>query len=97
MLKKLRTGAEEDSAVVAAVCVSLEGLLSSGNAVAFYEVVMVARDREHRPWGNTAITSMKLALLDSPMGEMHNSVRNVILASTEGKGMEMRMVFPYTS
>lgn len=81
-------GIEEVSSAVVAVRMNLEAVLE-GNPIVFYEAVMIARDRSHVPFGNAGEKLKEWGLLQSADGQMHSTVRNVILASVEGDGLEM--------
>ena len=90
---RLRTGAEVDSGVLVATRMNLDELLDTGTAMVFHEAVMIARNSQHRPRSNNFAILKEMQLLDST-GQMHESIRDCILALTEGEGMEMGMVNP---
>lgn len=59
----------------------------------FYELVQLARNKDHMPFGSTGRDLMKRGLIDENMG-MHRDVRDIIVCSVEGDGLDMRMVNP---
>jgi hypothetical protein len=67
------------SPVVQLTYMALADLMAE-HPVAFYESVAVARDPQHKPWGNTGETLAALGLVDTS-GKMHGDVRTVICAS----------------
>lgn len=91
---KLRTGVEVPKSAVRALVVSLEVLWES-NITAFYESVMIARNPDHTPFGNTGEILENYAL--TVHGVMHDLTRNIILAATEGDDKELRIVSPIDS
>jgi hypothetical protein len=86
---KLRTGQEVARPLVAVVLLTLRKLLDE-NPVLFYELVMLARDRNHQCFGNTGEQLARLGL-----NPMHSDERYIIKAAVEGEGVNMRLVSPY--
>lgn len=86
---KLRTGVETYKPMLLVVTTALRHLLNS-NPIAFYEVVMLARNPNHKMFGNTAAILEGLKLLVA--GRLDNSTRDIILASVDGEGTSMQMV-----
>jgi hypothetical protein len=82
---KLRNGSEEALPLVTAVMMSLQSL----DPITQYELVMVARNRDHKPFGNTGDKLRDLRLLP-----MHQSVRNVVLSAFHGEGLQMALRSP---
>ena len=89
----LRTGVEMPDALVRTVNLALSTLMNT-NPVALYEAVEIARDRNHVPFGNTGDVLREMHLLESD-GLMHGATRDVIRASAEGDGFDVRLVSPY--
>ena len=92
---KLKNGSEEAEPLVCVVLSSLELLIQS-DPIAFYELVMLARDSSHELFGNAADKLRPLALIengDTPT--IHQSTRNVIISAVEGDGLEMCIVSPF--
>jgi hypothetical protein len=88
---KLRTGEMVASVTVTATMLSLEGLLAA-DPIAFYECVEMARRPSHLPLVSPDVVIENHGLLQD--GRMHDEVRKVILAATEGEGTELRLVSP---
>lgn len=84
---KLKNGAEEVAAIVATVTMTLRKLFDTQPIIA-YELVMLARDATHTPWGAT-LGELKRAGLVGPDGRMHTSIRNVVLSAVTGDGGNM--------
>ncbi len=88
----LRTGHEEVEPLVRVMMISLRSLMEE-DAITFYELVCLARDPNHQPWGGTAEKLKDLNLMESN-GTLHDSIRNITLAATEGEMLELRMRSP---
>ncbi len=83
----LKNGAIEVRPLVAVTMLALDRLVRE-NPIAFYELVMKARDRKHEFFGNTASDLRALSLVQEN-GDLHDSIRNIVLSSTEGEGSHM--------
>ncbi len=93
MMVKLRnSGIEELRALVNVLNMSLKKLFKE-HPTAFYDVVMIARDSSYEPFGTNGEFLRQLGLLERDNG-MHDSTRNIILASVEGDMLKMRLVNP---
>lgn len=88
---KLKNGSEEPLPRVLATVKVIEVLLKN-QPVVFYEAVMVARDPDHEPVGNIIQDLNHLALTKD--GEMHDSIRNVILSAVSGEDSDMVLDSP---
>ena len=89
---KLRNGAEEFKPLVAVTMMSLKSVMES-NPIAFYELACLARDRDHKLFGNTGEVLQARALV-SAEGTMHDSIRNIVLSAVEGDMLEMTLRSP---
>jgi GTPase Era involved in 16S rRNA processing len=87
----LRTGKEVPEAMVQVTMMSLR-LLMESDTVAFYELVMLARNPQHELWGGTGDRLEELSLASD--GKLHDITRDVILAATEGEELGLRLVNP---
>lgn len=58
-----------------------------------YELVMKCRDKNHQLFGNTGERLKKLRLIEED-GSIHGSIRNIVLSSAEGEGLEMTFKSP---
>jgi hypothetical protein len=84
----LKNGAEEHKAFVSVAMMTLTTLIDDV-PIAFYELVMACRDRNHQLFGNTSdiLKARKLY-------PIHDSVRNVVLSAVNGEGIEMTLGSP---
>ena len=89
---KLKNGSEAPDFVVTAHMASLRSLFDI-QPIAFYELVMVARDPAHQPCGNSGQILRSLHLID-PNGGMHDTTKDIILSAVDGDEVEMRLVSP---
>ena len=89
---KLRNGAEEAKSLVATTYMILTDLMES-DPILFYELVMKARNREYRCFGNTGETLQGRNLLERD-GRMHDSMRNIIVSAVEGESLDMVLRSP---
>lgn len=87
----LRTGKEVSKVVVRVVSISLETLMKT-DPMSFYELVMVARDPEYQLFPGCGEVLESLELVNE--GTMHGITRDIVLASTEGEGLELSLVNP---
>jgi hypothetical protein len=87
----LKNGAEEAEVLVRVVMLSLGNLMEQ-NPIVFYELVQLCKNREHKLFGNTGEILEKLRLVEN--GEIHDSIRNVVLSAVEGDGLNIRLTSP---
>lgn len=88
----LKNGSREFAPLVGVAMGSL-GLLMQKNPIAFYELVMKARDRQHIFFGNTAEVLRGYALIEAD-GDLHETLRNVVLSAVRGDGLNMVLSSP---
>lgn len=88
----LRTGHSHAKALVILVNMRLSSMLNNGEGIAFYEAVMLARNPNHRLFGNAGEKLAAFGLLQD--GRMHDATREIIVASVEGEGLSMRLRSP---
>ena len=91
-LIKLKNGSEEEKALVVVVMVSLQGLLDK-NPILFYELVMKCRDSKHELFGDSGKDLQDLALLQQD-GNVHSSVRNIVLSAAQGEDLDLTLISP---
>jgi hypothetical protein len=91
----LRTGAEVPEPVIRTVTITMSRLMET-DPIAPYEAVMMAREPGYVPFGNTGETLKRFDFIDN-FPKLHRTVRDVILAATEGDGMDLRLVSPYAA
>jgi hypothetical protein len=89
----LRTGAEVPDGITRAVLLSLKRLMTK-NPVALFELAELARDPSHRLAGGAGTVLRDLSLADEG-GNLHDSVRAVVLAAVDGEGTGMYLRSPY--
>lgn len=80
--------------MVATCHIALSNLMDE-NPIAFYELVMKCRDRNHRLFGNSAQYLSDRALLE-PNGQPHDLVRSFVLSAVTGEGFDMVLGSPLT-
>lgn len=88
----LKTGEEVPAPIVNVVMISLEALIKQ-NPFVFYELVQISRNPEHKLFGNTGDVLRQLALIETN-GQPCDAVRLIVLAATEGEGIELKLVQP---
>lgn len=89
---KLKNGGVELDVVIAAMTMSMETLLAE-TPIAFFDLVMKARDDTYELFGNSQSILEKASLLE-PNGKMRQDTRNIVLSSVKGNEGEMHMVDP---
>lgn len=87
---KLRNGSEEAEPLVRSVRMAMFRLFDE-KPIAFHELVELAKDENHRPFGKTPDCLLGFDLIDGD-GKMHSSTRNIVLSSIDGDGLELRIV-----
>ena len=88
---KLKNGAEEPEPLVVMTVYSLERLLDS-KPIAFYELTQFCRNPNHTLWGSTKPLLETLGLVQD--GQVHDSVRNVVLSAVVGDDLDMSLESP---
>ena len=89
----LKNGAVEAKPLVAVTLMSLEHLINS-DPIAFYELVMVCRDKDHKPFGDTREKLETSGLWQAHEPRPHESIRNVVLSAVTGDGLDMVLGAP---
>lgn len=94
-LIKLKNGTEEAKSLIAAVEMSTNRLLSDGfpYPMAFWELVRACKDVTYEPNHLITIELVLLGLMERD-GRVHESVKNIVLSSVEGEGLDMKLVPP---
>lgn len=96
----LRNGSKEAKPLVEVGFSALQHLLDPDRYVGikgvlmFSELVEKCRNPRHQIQERFAEELKKLMLLDE-RGEVHDSLRNIVLCSVEGEGLEMHLVSPF--
>ena len=89
---KLRNGTEEAAPLVSVVKLGIRRLQEK-RPITLYELVMKCRDRDHTFSGGCEDELISLGLVERG-GHIHESIRNVVLSSATGDGLEMTFVDP---
>lgn len=87
----LKNGATESKLLVKAIVVSLKDLIAE-DCIAFYELVELCKDPNHKLHGETNEILEKLNFTHD--GVIENSIRNVVLSAVEGERLSMRLTNP---
>ena len=88
----LKNGAEEVESLVRGIMWVLRTLIDKQPGL-FYELVMKCRDRQHRFWGDTEERLQRLKLVEAN-GDVHDSIRNIVLSAVTGDEWEMELGSP---
>lgn len=88
----LKTGEEVPAPIVNVVMISLEALIKQ-NPLAFYELVQISRNPEHKLFGNTGDVLRQFALIEADR-QPCDATRLIVLAATEGEGLALKLVQP---
>ena len=88
----LKNGQEEFKPLIVVTMLSLRALLAE-QPIAFYELVMKCRDRNHQFFGNAG-EKLKSLQLVQPGGSIHGSIRNIVLSATSGDDLELVLHSP---
>jgi hypothetical protein len=93
---RLRTGTDVPASAARTTYLALDLLANGqlGEYLALCEAAAIARDKTHRPFGNTGAILREMHLLDAG-GVMHAVTRDVILAAVDGDEMNPRVVWPF--
>jgi len=89
----LRNGDSIPKGLVITTMVSLNQLMQE-NPIAAYELFQLCKDGNHELFGNTSEILGNLGLIQN--GEVHDSIRSIVLSAFEGKGLDMHIVNPVT-
>ncbi len=100
----LRNGTEAEKPLVAAITNTLTNLLNE-QPIAFYELVRICREPGYTPFGAAGEPLLRLGLarifgstaLENGLWEVHEAIREIVLASVEGEGSEIRLISPVVS
>lgn len=88
---QLKNGSTEPTPIVATTIIALESLIAE-KPIAFYELVCLARDREHKLFSGTGADLVARGLVDGNLERgfyIHSSIRNVIESAVVGEGLAM--------
>jgi hypothetical protein len=91
-MAKLKNGTEVPKNLAVTVSISVEKLFDK-SPIAAYELVMLCRDANHRPFGKTGKDLQDLALMD-PSGRVHQAIRDIVLSGASGEGLGMTWTNP---
>ena len=88
----LKNGESLPEPVINSALMSLKKLLSN-DPIGFYELVALCRDESHKLFGNYAASLGDLALISD--GRPTDLIKMIVLESTEGEGLDLKLVSPY--
>ena len=88
----LKNGAEEQVHMVSHTMETL-WYLAKERSMVLYELAMKCRDRNHKFFGTTGQTLVKLGLVEAD-GSIHDTVRNIVLSAIEGDGADLTIGSP---
>ncbi len=83
----LKNGAAEPKASVVTTCLAIEDVIKS-DSIAFFELVTLCRDPNHRLWGDALLTLRRLSLVEAD-GSVPPTVRNVVLSGAVGGELDL--------
>ena len=89
---KLKNGSEEAKSLIISTMLSLDKLLGAW-PIAFYDLVMRCHDRDYEWFGNNRQVCIDLSFA-RPDGNIHDSIKNIILSAVVGDDLDMRLVSP---
>lgn len=92
MVKLRNSKIEELRILVDTIYSSLEKLFKE-NLDAFYDITLIARDKSYKHFGRNGEILCRLGFINRD-NSMHDSIRNIILASVEGDMVELKLVNP---
>lgn len=75
--------------IIRVTYLSLRTLLES-EPIAFFELTSLAQDPQHTLFGRSAQILQTHGLLDTT-GQLHDAVRQIVLASTKGEGLDLTL------
>jgi hypothetical protein len=95
---KLRNGSEELKPLVIATRMALESLLKGGGIrgmTQFYDIVMACRDPEYlkQIFPENLRQLQEFGLIEQG-GTIRSEIRNIVVSSVEGEGLDMVIVNP---
>lgn len=88
---KLKNGTDEAKVLVQTTMNALENLVDT-NPIAACELVEMCKDASHKPFGNACDILEDLSLVNN--GQVHTSIKNIVVSAFEGEGFDMRLTFP---
>jgi hypothetical protein len=101
-LRKLRNGSSEKELLVVVTMLTLRSLLedknletAAGSAIAFYELVQKCEDPSHEIFADVTKDLLRRSALLDATGNVHGSVRNIVLSAKRGEGLELCLGSPY--
>lgn len=89
---QLRTGVHVPNILVATTTLALRHLYEAGHGVALYELAELAKNPAHELFGNADKVLDRAGLTQG--GVLHAAVRDIVLASFDGEGLDLTLVNP---
>ena len=90
----LKNGAQEYFPLVNVLKILVKVLMDS-DPIGFYELVSLARNKDHKVFGGkeTLSKAIEFDLVNNVL-QINKSVKNFLLSAVEGDGLEMKLVNP---
>ena len=89
---KLKNGSEENEDLVSELMRSFKGLLKTDPEVVF-DLIMKCRNRKYKFYGTSA-KKLRARLLIQNDGQIHASIKNIVLSAFPGEGFQVEIVNP---
>lgn len=90
----LRNGGVVPDVAVTTVFLNVRSLMTD-DPIAFWELVEVARDKDHRIFSEVQVKALRNRnLLDDEKGSMHSIIRDVVCSMVEGELPNITLVNP---
>lgn len=90
-IAKLKNGREEILSLVTVTMMTLYKLMEE-NPIALYELTEKCKNPEHIIFGQIEPILQDLALINN--GQIHDSIKNIILSAIKGEGLELTLINP---
>lgn len=87
----LKNNTKEPKVLVSTTMITLENLVNT-NPIATYELVELCKDASHKAFGNAGKILEDFSLVNN--GQVHESIKNIVLSAFEGDGLDMHLTFP---
>ena len=89
---KLKNGSQEEDALVTATMAALHNLMNT-DPCAFIDIATKCKDPDYKYFPPCLKTLQDLSLVQ-PDGEIHNSIKNIVLSAVVGDGLGIELVTP---
>lgn len=92
---KLNNGTEEFKELVLITFQALKRLFTE-QPIYFYELMQLAKNKDHKIFGNISQDLLDCSLLNGNKDEyyLHDSIKNIVLSSIKGEGFNIQLINP---